>query len=256
MLRETEMATWEEYNKVVEEIRSEYRHCGLTEEWDIAIGEGWDTEEYKKLYTNYVKSTQIKLKPEDDATELKGRPLEELVRYFLKKGGLTRNLDEINDPQKWQVDGQGILEKRHILRIWGEDICKRIGFQLYMEAKNHTEPMTKDEFAVHHQRMTDHLCNLGIIASTSGYKIARGKGIAEIIHLHYWRNMFHLLLTFHAFCEVLCIDRSPLEILTEALDYAVNNKYVIDGTIQEKYSSASCHRLAQSEYERLFGNTQ
>ncbi|MBN2002974.1 MAG: hypothetical protein JXA21_06425 [Anaerolineae bacterium] len=253
MLNETGLATWEEYYEVVDGIRNNYPLCGLTLEWDIAIGEGWDSEEYRKLYVNYVESTQIKLKPQDSPTELKGRPLEMLVRYFLEKGGIVKNPEEISEPQKWQVDGQGILKKKHVLQIWGKSMCDKMGFQLYMEAKNHIESMTGNEFSVHCRRMTDHACNLGVVASTSGYRIARGTGIAETIHYHYWQNTFHLLLAFHSFCEVLRDNKSPWEILTEALDYAVNNKYVNNRVIQEKYSQDSCHELILEEYGRLFG---
>ncbi len=246
------IATWEEYNQVIDEIRSKYEPCRFTEEWNVAIGSGWDQKQYMSLYADYVKSTQINLGPTDSATELKGKPLEKLVRYFLEKGGLARNIREICEHQRWQVDGQGLLLTENILFTFGEKLCEKMGFQLFVEAKNHTEPMTNEEFARHYQRMTDHECNVGVIASTSGYRIARGRGIARKIYHDYLRDIFHLLLTFHAFYEVLSDDKAPLDILREALAHTTNESYESDKELQEKCSPKSCHALAKSEYERIF----
>ena len=222
-------------------------------EWVYATLAGWDKVEFERLYNEYVKSTQITLGPGDDATELKGRPLEKISRYFLEKGGIVTGIREISEPQKWQVDGQGLLNKTAIYEVWGEDICRKIGFQLYMEAKNHSVAVTNDEFSVHVRRMVEHDCYCGVLISTSGYKIGRGKGIAESIHRQYWQNRFHLLLVFQSLREIAVDDKPPLAVLTKTLGYAVNNNYVNDAEIQRLYSAESCRKAASAEFQRLFG---
>ena len=198
-------------------------------------------------------STQRALKKGDDPTALKGRPLEKIAQYFLAKGGVVTNIQEITEPQKWQVDGQGPLNKTAIRMCWGEDLCQQIGFQLYMEAKNHATAVTNGQFARHFQRMEDHHCNFGVLISTSGYSIARGQGIAESIHRNYWKNCFHLLLVFHSLRAVIVAEKAPLAVLQEALCFAVNNSYGNNSALQKAYAPKACHAAAKAEYERLFG---
>ncbi len=240
----------------VEEFKEFYNKnaqtLGLDIEWLFAIQAGWDKEEYENLYKEYVKSTQIQLNPKDNATELKGRPLENLARYFLTNGGIVNRITEITEPGKWQIDGQGPLNNNAILLCWGDELCRQFGFQLYMEAKNHKAPMTNEEFSLHYRRMEEHDCYIGVIFSTSGYKISRGQGIAESIHRNYWRKRFHLLLAFHSLQSVIVDDKAPLKILQDALGYAVNNSYSNDSSVQKLYTKSFCHEAAYTEFRRLF----
>jgi hypothetical protein len=246
-------ATWEEYENYMRDVLAKAPSFPCAHEWSFAIGAGWDREQFKTLYSAYVKSTQIVLKPGDNPTELKGRPLERIAHYLLEQGGVVFSIKEMTEPQKWQVDGQGPLNKTALRMCWGEDLCQQIGFQLYMEAKNHSDPVTNDEFARHFQRMEEHECNFGVLVSTSGYRMARGQGIAESIHRNYWRKRFHLLLVFQSIQAVAMEKKAPLVILQEALCYAVNNSYANDSDIQRAYSPAVCHAVAKAEYEKLFG---
>jgi hypothetical protein len=221
-------------------------------EWTCALGAGWDDKVYETLYREYVKSTQIKLKPQEDATKLKGRPLERISRYFLQKGGLVTEIGEINEAKKWQVDGYGPANKTSILYCWGQEKLQQVGLQVYMEAKNHLESVEKADFSDHYRRMEEHHCNLGVMISTSGYKIASGKGIAESIYINSVKNKFHILLVFQSLRDVMKLKKPPMAILTTALLYACNNSFVNDKNVQAQYSKEKCQIAAKVEYERLF----
>ncbi|MBN2267222.1 MAG: hypothetical protein JW725_02670 [Candidatus Babeliaceae bacterium] len=251
MLKNNNYATIDEFVEFVRQNWNE-KFSSYGQEWSYAISSGWDDVEFERLYNEYVQSTQIELKPEDDATELKGRPLEKIAHYFLEKGGVVKSIKEISDHQKWQVDGQGPLNTTALVNCWGEEIFKKLGIQLYMEAKNHSDPVTNEEFSVHFRRMEEHDCYLGVLISTSGYKIGRGLGIAESIHRHYWRNRFHLLLVFQSISAVKTEGKAPLAVLAEALCHALNNRYVNDADVQKFYSQEACHKAARSEFERIF----
>ena len=136
--------------------------AGYTEEWYFAITSGWDDNEFNYLYSDYVRSTQIIIKPKDDATAIKGRPLEKIAHYILKQGGVVSDIREINDHQRWQVDGQGTLCTTSVNRCF-TDYCKNFGIQLYMEAKNHIDPIENNDFALHTDRMVDHDCMVGCL---------------------------------------------------------------------------------------------
>jgi hypothetical protein len=235
-------------------IPNELRPFAL--EWAHAAASGWDRVEFDRLYQEYVWSTQIELKQDDDPTELKGRPLENLVCYFLEKGAVATGMRPISDPGKWQVDGQGPINMTAIVLAWGEPIAKKLGFQLYMEAKNHIDPATREEFATHYQRMMDHDCQLGVFVSTSGFRVGRGLGIAESVRENYLRGNFHLLLAFPFLQRVITQEHPPLVILKEVLAFAANNSYVHDTNVQKLYSPEYCHKLAAEEYTRLFGKKQ
>ncbi len=130
-------------------------------------------------------------------------------------------------------------------------LCRRIGFQLYLECKNHNKPISGDEYSSHDRRMGEHSCNIGVLISTSGYKIGKGKGIAESIYINTIRNRFHLLLTICSLRSVISEKIPPLAVLTEALGYATNDRYQNDKTLQDEYSMNYCHQVAKDEYESL-----
>ena len=115
--------------------------------------------------------------------------------------------------------------------------------------------MTNEEFAIHVQRMEDHGCNLGVAVSTSGYKIGRGLGIAETVHRNSWKDMFHLLLVFESLKMTAVDGVAPLDILTDALGYAMGDQFENDSKLQDRYSAKRCHELIASEYERIHGAT-
>jgi hypothetical protein len=100
--------------------------------------------------------------------------------------------------------------------------------------------------------MDEHHCNLGVMISTSGYKIGRGQGIAESVHLNSWKNKFHILLVFHSLMAVALEGRAPMAVLTESLMHTVNNSYANDAEVQEAYSQRACHVAIEAEYDRLF----
>ncbi len=252
MATETESyATWEEFEEFTERV------AGIEDfpyplEWSFAIGEGWDPAVYSAKYVAYVVSTQEVAQPEDDKTELKGQPLEDLLRYFLERGGFARDIDELSAPSKWQVDGAGPLNKSAILRCWGEALSNQCSVQMYMEAKNHIDPATNEEFALHCQRMQDHGCNVGVFASTSGFKMGRGQGIAHEIHHQYLRGIIHLLLVFEAFRSVIVDRKAPFIVLNEVLTYAANDTYANDAELQVRYSAEGCQEAARRAYLELF----
>ena len=220
--------------------------------WFYAIRSGWYKPQYLHLYKAYIKSALINLSSHDDALNVKGKPLERLAFYFLKEGGIVNDIIELRAHQRWQVDGQGPLNKSSLVICVGEEWCKKAGFQLYMEAKNHKESISGDEFSSHHRRMDEHECNVGLCISTAGYRISGGKGIAESIHRNTWKSKYHLLMTIEGFYKVAEENIAPLRILQEILGYAVNDVYANDKEIQSRYSQRYCLDLAKSEYERLF----
>jgi len=251
MFKSDFIATLDEYEKFVQNLdKSAHR---FADEWLEAFDWGWDSVTFQELYKNYVWSTQIILKKEDDPTKLKGVPLEKLSRYFLEKGGVARNIVEIIEHGRWQVDGQGSLNKSAIRRCWGSPISEDCGFQLYLECKNHSEPVENTEFALHEMRMNNHGCNLGVMISTSGFRVGRGLGIANVPYLNFLQKKFHLLLVFGSFKRVIDERIPPLALLQEVLGYAANNSYVNEKRIQDFYTEHECTSLARNEYARLFG---
>ena len=243
------IATIDEFESLMTSVVG---HYGYEFEWYFAIRSGWDKVEFANIYRDYVGSTQVKIRKGDNAAEVKGVPLEKLSMYFLERGGVARNIREISAHQKWQVDGQGPLNKTALIMCFGERICKKLGFQLYMEAKNHLNPVDNNEFSSHYRRMAEHGCNLGIFFSTSGYKITRGSGIAESIHHNFLLSRFHLLLSFHSIHSAAVGEKAPLAILQDALCYAANDSFSKDVEVQGKYTKESCQRLATAEFKRLF----
>lgn len=246
---------WEEFLDTVRQLPEKDEVFRYKMEWAMAMGSGWDPEQFERLYKDYVRSTQVKLKPTDNATMVKGRPLEDVISYFLEKGGLINGIKPISDHGKWQVDGHGPVNKTAILFCWGEEKCQQIGIQVYMEAKNHTDPVENEEFSEHYRRMDEHHCNLGVMMSTSGYRIGRGLGIAESVFYNSVRNKFHILLVFQSLRAVVKENKPPLAILHQALLYAVNNSYVNDREVQNEYSENTCHDAARNEGLRLFGDS-
>lgn len=245
--------TFDEFRQIASEFAKNRKAFPYMMEWAMAIGCGWDDVEFEQYYKDYVRSTQVKLKSGDDPTALKGRPLEVAISYFLEKGGLINGIKPISDNGKWQVDGHGPVNKTNILYCWGEKKCQQIGIQVYMEAKNHNDPVKNEEFSEHYRRMEEHHCNLGIMISTSGYRIGRGLGIAESVFINSVKNRFHILLVFQSLRAVLTENKPPLAILHQALLYAVNKSYSIDRDVQAEYSPETCRKAAYAEYVRLFG---
>ena len=231
---------------------AELAEVGYDIYWFYAARSGWYLPEFLNLYKAYIESTSIELSGHDDATKLKGRPLEKIAFYFLKNGGIVTDIRELRAHQRWQVDGQGELNKSSLVVCMGEKWCKDAGFQLYMEAKNHKEPMTGVEFSSHYERMNNHHCSVGLCVSTAGYKIFAGKGIAERVHLNTWKNQFHFLMTIEGLYKVAKEKIAPISIFKEMLGYAVNDRYANDKLLQKRYSQDYCLNLAQSEYHRLF----
>ncbi|MFX1485031.1 MAG: hypothetical protein ACFFCP_17775 [Promethearchaeota archaeon] len=248
--------SWDEYEKFVANYGAKLECIGYAHEWIYAMQSGWDPIEFERLYIEYVNSTQIKLKKGDNSTELKGRPLERISCYFLEKGGAVTEIQEIVKSGKWQVDGQGPLNKTALCDCWGNELCQKAGFQLYLETKNHLNAITNEEFSVHFRRMEEHNCNVGVFVSTSGYKIGRGQGIADSIHRNCWRDRFHILLVLNSLRMVAVDGKAPLAVLTQALGYAINDRYANDRPIQGLYSETSCRELAKSEFQRLASNDE
>lgn len=245
-------ATLAEFREAMAEFKKGIPSEKYWIEWECAVESGWDKEEFEELYRDYVKSTQVQIRPGDDANKLKGQPLEFIGRYLLEKGGLAYQITSISDPSKWQVDGCGPVNKTAVLMCWGQEYCEMIGIQIYMEAKNHSEPLENNEFSDHYRRMQEHHCNLGVMISTSGYKIARGKGIAESVYIHSVMKSFHVLLVFQSLTAVACEEKAPLVVIQDALFYATNNMYALDKDVQNYYSPETCKKTALAEYRRLF----
>jgi len=240
-----------EFRDTIDEFKENITSLDYLLEWRFAAESGWDKEEFEELYRAYVESTQIKIQPSDDKTKLKGRPLELIGRYLLEKGGIAHQIVEISDPSKWQVDGCGPVHKTAIRFSFGKKICELIGLHVYLEAKNHSDPLENSEFSDHCRRMHEHHCNFGVMISTSGYRIGRGKGISESIYVHSCKEIFHALLVFQSITAVILEQKAPLFIIQEALSYACNNMYVHDKEVQYYYSQEACKKAAMLEYERL-----
>ena len=225
-------------------------------EWEAAILFGWDHEEFNRLYVDYVKSTQA-TKDENPSVswfELKGRPLERVATFFLKHGGVVHDLEEVNAPRRWQVDGQGLLYRQGLINCFGLKETEKFGPQLYMECKNHSSTMSNTDYAQHCLRMEEHRCNIGVIFSSSGYSIGAGGGIARSITNKTVRGVFNILFTVDVFKRVIDEDKPPLFLIREAYDFAVNEKYETDSVLQDRYSKNHCHQVASEEYRRYFRN--
>lgn len=224
-------------------------------EWEAAILFGWDHDEFIRLYIDYVKSTQATKEDNPGVSwlELKGRPLERLATFFLKHGGVVHDLEEVNAPRRWQVDGQGLIYRKGIIDCFGSTEAEKFGTQLYMECKNHSSTMSNGDYSTHCQRMNEHRCNIGVIFSSSGYSIGGGDGIARSITTKTIQGIFNILFTVDVFKRVIDEDKPPLFLIREAYDYAVNEKFENDVNLQNRYSESHCHQVAAEEYERYFG---
>lgn len=232
-----------EYQDIVENIFSKFDPYAL--EWSYANVAGWEDAEYEKLLTEYLKSTQLNVTKDDDATNLKGIPLEELSKYFLEKGGFAREVTELKSHGEWQIDGQGRIVKSNLLAFWQPEIIEDIGPQLFLECKNHKKTVSAPEFTQHHSRMVTLRSNLSVIVSTSGFSIGKGLGISETVFLHSYQKKYHLLLSIQDLCAVVSDNEPPISILTRALLRVTNNRYRKDEEIQKLYSETSCHEFAK-----------
>lgn len=218
------------------------------EERAFAILAGWDDQKYKYLYRKFIYSTHNSL----GSGKEKGDTLEELARYFLKYGGIVHDIKELKAGSKWQVDGQGIINKSTMTHFWGEEFNSKIGFQIYLECKNHNDPAEKRDFNDHCTRMDDNNCKLGLFASASGFKIAKGQGIAERLYLTTFQNKFNLLFAVVDFDRIIYDNKPPIIVLIEAIDRTTNDKYRICKVTQEQYSKDYCHDLLKKRYDELF----
>lgn len=241
--------TLEEFQKVVTDVFSTFDKYAL--EWAYANVSGWNDEEYQVLLNDYLKSTQIKITKHDDATKLKGIPLEELSKYFLEKGGFAHEVNELKSHGEWQIDGQGRIIKSYLLKFWQPEVIEEVGPQLFLECKNHKSPVSVKEFSQHHSRMVTYKSNLSIIASTSGFTVGKGSGISETVLLHSYQKKYHLLLTVKDFCAVTEENEPPLSILTRALLRVTNNRYKKDKEVQKCYSQQYCVEYAKTACDAL-----
>jgi hypothetical protein len=142
-----------------------------------------------------------------------------------------------------------LLIETIIQSYFGVDLANRIGFQLYLECKNHTEPVTNDEFAQHCQRMVDHCCNFGVMFSTSGYSIGGGTGISDKIYFSSAANKFHVLFTVDIFGKIITEEKPPLFFVKEVLGFATNERYRYDKKLQSRYSKKTCNKIAKEEFD-------
>lgn len=245
-------ATVKEYSGFIRRVQHRSECMKYAFEWEAAILFGWDDDEFCQLYIAFLESTQARIEdyPGVSPLELKGRPLERLATFFLKKGGIVHDLEEVNVHRHWQVDGQGLLYKTAIINCFGELQARRIGTQLYMECKNHISPISNNDYALHCQRMSEHSCNFGVIFSSSGYSISGGTGIAGSVYHNTLRDVFNILFTVDVFKRVIDDDKPPLFLVREVYDYAVNEKYENDRDLQARYSPSSCHQVAADEHAR------
>jgi hypothetical protein len=243
-------ATVKEFEQFVEEVKAN-RRFPYPLEWTFAVEEGWDWAVYQDKFAAYVLSTQVDLQPDDDKTDLKGKPLEDILRYFLEKGGFAHDIRELSAPSRWQVDGVGLLNRTATVMCWGKDLSSVCSPHIYMEAKNHIAAATNDEFSLHCQRMRLHGCNVGVFASTSGFRIGRGEGIARDIYNLYLKDEIHLLLVFESFRSVIEESKAPLVVLSDVLTYAMNEEYENSVALQQRYSEAACHELAMQTHLEL-----
>ena len=165
-----------------------YQIGGLKQPYEAAYAVlgGWDFLEFTSLYTAYIDSTQIDLHAAGNrTTEAKGDPLEHIARYFLEKGGISKNIKPGGIPGRWTLDGVGETYPDRLDKILGAGSANKCGPQLYMEAKNHAAAMGPELWAQHCSRMQRHGCTLSIVFSTGGYPMRAGMGYADEL-FHDW----------------------------------------------------------------------
>ena len=220
-------------------------------EWYYAHKAGWDVDDFKDLYIKYLSSIQATKTshPKVSMLDLKGRPLEELAHYYLRRGGIVLNIKELNAPGRWQVDGQGLLNKDAIFLAIGAKEAAAFGPQLYMEAKNHKKSIPNNDYSHHLERMKDHDCRLGVAFSTSGYSISAGKGIARKIYEDTIRGYYSILFTVDVFKRVLEEDIPPLLLMREAYTHAINEDYENDPGLRKRYGRKECQEIAKQQYD-------
>jgi hypothetical protein len=249
MIKSCPYGTPDEYACFVEKYHSkdEYHLARM-----CANFAGWDSDCYKTLLVKYVNSTQLDINgTSKSATSSKGDPFEEVVRYFLKKGGVAREISSLSNSGKWQIDGAGTLHRENLYRVWGDADTNNAGNSLLLECKNYDSAVNSDDFCKYKSRMEKFSCQLGVFASTSGFSIHNGQGIAEEIHVDFRTKKYHLLLTIEDLCIVLSEDIPPLHILTIALNNARFDKYKIDKLLQKKMSEEHCRVVAKEFYKRF-----
>lgn len=237
-------ATYDEYMDFLDQL-SRVKKFPYAKEWHFAREAKWDQEEYIELYKKYIFTTQRTATSEENKTESKGNPFELLARYFLKHGGIVHDIKELKSGSRWQVDGHGTLNKSNLESAWCSEMMSKIGYQLYLECKNKIDPATKQEFNDHCIRMEDNDCYLGIMASTSGFKITRGRGIAERVYTNHFKNRYNLLLTVRDFDLVIEKNMPPMKIITDALTRTTSDMYRSDPETIEQYTIKHCHKVAQ-----------
>lgn len=242
--------TAEEFIEYVNNFQ-QIKHLKHAKERAYAITSGWQDNEYSYLYRKYLLSIQGDMASSCKTSKEKGDALENLARYFLEYGGVVKSIKDISAHGKWQVDGQGVINKSIMEFFWGEDFNNKVGFQLYLECKNHSEPMEKADFNDHCTKMDDNNCNFGISASTSGFKITGGKGIAERVYLNTFKNKFYLLLSIRDFDLAHFEKIPPISIIIESLSRTTNDLYRNDPEIQKQYTKDFCQKMAKDRYLEL-----
>ena len=244
--------TPEELESFIEQIFfSEDKYCF---ERIYANYAGWDLDIYKKLLGQYLLSTQVDLTENGkNATEEKGDPFENVVRYFLEKGGFVHNAESLSSHQKWQLDGAGLIHRGNLRRAWGNKDADNIGNFFLLECKNEKKSIESDWFCKYRSRLDQFGCQLGVFASTSGFSLYNGLGIAEDIHSDCrYNKYYHLLLTVEDLYKAFDEDIPPLQILRISLYNARFDKYRIDKELQVRMSRKHCYEITTSYCNSFF----
>jgi hypothetical protein len=215
----------------------------------MAQRSGWNPKEFKTLYEDYIRSTQVTIKPGDDTTALKGIPLERVANYLLVRGGFASELKDGGLQQQWQVDGVGPVRTMGLQLVAGTNAL-RFGTKVYMEAKNHIEPMGGTDFGHHCSRMSDHECHCGVVVSTSGFAVTDGQGFANKIFHNFLRDTLHLLLSVRDLRRVALGEAFPLTVLREAYVRTSDEQYQ-RSDVQSPYAKSRCLQDAKDEYDRI-----
>lgn len=210
-----------------------------------AILSGWDGRFYKELLVKYLKSIEVVIGANgESAKDTKGDPLENLSRYLLEKGGLSRKVEALKKNGKWEIDGYGDLIRENLYQVLGDRDTNKAGNDFILECKNYKNSIGSNEFTKYKSRMDRFEVNFGVFISTSGFSIEGGLGIAEDLYIDFKSGKIHILLTVQELCLVH-IDNIPiLHIIKQSISNSRFDIYTIDKEIQKKFSSKYCHEIA------------
>ncbi|MCW5212825.1 hypothetical protein VU04_07930, partial [Desulfobulbus sp. TB] len=116
-----------------------------------------------------------------------------------------------------------------------------------LECKNEKKTVGSTWFCKYKSRLNQFGCKLGVFASTSGFSVSNGLGIAEEIHFDCRaNNHYHLLLTIEDLYKAFAEDIPPLQILRVSLYNSRFDKYRIDKDLQKRMSKKYCSAAAVS----------